>query len=397
MVKESIRVKNNGFFVERYGVKSGGMDEHTYFRNALQWSLISLIVGCFVIGTSHGEGLEITQKPGFPEMPKVGLAESKNAESQQDDHAGYWSRRVTGLIEAAERAGRTLDTARFELAAANLILGRQLEPVTSAMVAGISKPDEGNRQKIEESLELAEKLISKADALLAAEPNHVGNDANDDKPANDVEKDEKPEVDRAQLLHASETLRSFLNGLRAFLLTESDQAARRRAASALAPLLEDSDKKVSAAAKLWQALLRGSEADPSAALKILDAPMASPGAETWPFGLYAKVIRCRFQGMQGSWSAALVMLTHLEEQLDDWVPEASHRGDARRLFAWMRLEVLRRWHEALPAESQTEQAWCARETEETIKSYFSVEMSVLRLEPAIPLLFAEEVFKVETK
>ena len=56
--------------------------------------------------------------------------------------------------------------------------------------------------------------------------------------------------------------------------------------------------------------------------------------------------------------------------------------------------MLKRWHDSLPLEQVTERAWCAGQAEEIVKSYFSVETSLLRLEPAIPMVFSEDAYKV---
>ena len=91
------------------------------------------------------------------------------------------------------------------------------------------------------------------------------------------------------------------------------------------------------------------------------------------------------------------MLVHIEEQLEAWVPDLALRGEARRFFAYTRLDVLKRWHDSLPPERATERAWCARQAEEVLKSYFSVETSLLRLEPAIPMVFSDDAYKAGGK
>ncbi len=125
--------------------------------------------------------------------------------------------------------------------------------------------------------------------------------------------------------------------------------------------------------------------------------MALPHPETWPYGLFSRVLRCRYQGVQGAWSSALVMLAHIEEQLEAWVPEMGHRGDARRFFAYTRLDVLKRWYDSLPPEREAERAWCASQAEEFLKVYFSVETSLLRLDPAIPIVVPAEMKQLDEK
>jgi hypothetical protein len=230
-------------------------------------------------------------------------------------------------------------------------------------------------------MEKAAKMISDAREILAGlEPKK----SDVKKEGEEIEGNVEPASRAWELLHAAEALQSFANSQKAYLLGEVDPSGRRRAASELAPLLEDPNRQVAAAARLWQALLR--EADPAASVQILESPMGPLAADGWVYGLFARVLRCRFQAAQGQWSTALVMLVHIEEKLDEWVPEAAQRGDARRFFQHIRLQVLKAWHDALPSEHQTERAWCVRQAQNAIQSYFSVETSLLRLEPAIPII-----------
>ena len=331
------------------------------------------------------------ESAGFPERPKLVLARSQAVEGEQDP-IEFWSGRIGALIDAASKTEDTLEKSRNLLGAANIIIARQLETFSSLAVLNLlPELPAGERKSIGDNMDQAEELIGRVKELLAAQA--PPDDPAADAPATDQPKGNDPKPDRTQLVHAVEVLQSFLNGQRVYLLGETEPGARRRAASALAPLLEDSDRKVAAAARLWQALLRGLEPDPAAAIQILDSPMAPPHPETWPYGLFSKVLRCRYQGAQGSWSPALVMLVHIEEQLESWVPDLALRGDARRFFAYTRLEVLKRWYDSLPPERTTERAWCVLQAGEILKSYFAVETSLLRLNPAVPMVFSDDVYK----
>lgn len=366
----------------------------TFFSAAL------LAAGCLLVHPGAVRCEEGVARPDaentrFPELPKLIPAKSKPVEGGQEPVV-YWTKRGDAMIEAAGNIEDPIEKSRNLLGAANIILARQLEPFSSIAVLNLPPaPSDDDRKTISEALDRAERLITQASELLKTQIPHVEPPAEEEdaeQPKNDA-----PKSDAAQLLHAGEALQSFLNGQRVYLLGEIEPGARRRAASALAPLLEDSDRKVSSAARLWQALLRGLESDPTAALQILDSRMTPPHPETWPYGLFARVVRCRFEGVKGSWSPALVMLVQIEDQLEEWVPDVAHRGDARRLFAFTRLDVLRRWHDSLPPEQETERAWCARQAQEIVRSYFSVESSLLRLEPAIPMVFSDDVYKAGDK
>ncbi len=371
------------------------MKANQYRRRVLD--LVLLAAYCSLVHVQAAFCEEGATRPNpdsakFPELPKLGLSRSKAVVGEKDPVA-YWNERSGALIDAANKVGDPQGNSLKSLAAANIIIARQLEPFSSIAVLNLlPESSDADRKSIRDSLDQAEKLIAQAKELLAAQvpPDEPAADT----PATDQPKSDSLTPNRAQLLSAVDVLQSFLNGQRVYLLGETEPGARRRAASALAPLLEDSDKRVAAAARLWQALLRGLEPDPTAALQILDSPMSPPHPETWPYGLFSKVLRCRYQGVQGSWSSSLVMLVHIEEQLEAWVPDLAHRGDARRVFAYTRLDVLKRWYDSLPPEQETERAWCAHQADEILKSYFSVETSLLRLEPAIPMVFSEEAYKV---
>lgn len=313
----------------------------------------------------------------FPEFPKFTLTPQVSADVDAD-RAKLWSARKEQWTAAAEKESRPAEKARLLLAAANVILARELEPFCSQKILGL---DSG--ETIESSrayFEAAGQLIAGArEVLSAARPAETLPEDAVQPPVGDPGKG-----DLDSLVHLADALQSFLDGQRAFLLDGDESGTRRRAASALAPLLEDPDRKVAAAARLWQALLRGVEPDPAAALQILGSSTAAPASDTWPFGLFARVQRCRLLGVRGAWSSALVQLIQMEDQLESWVPDMADRGSARRLFSLVRLRILKQWQESLAPEQTAERAWCAQQAEEIVKSYFSVETTLLRLEPAIP-------------
>lgn len=297
----------------------------------------------------------------FPEFPRVVLAKPKNIEG---DLEVYWAGRVAALLDFSHKADTQQKKAEFLLAAANVALGRQLEAFSSRAAIGISDPVADSPKPV---VDEAGKILGEArKVLLGLEPAE------------------------SRLIHTLEALESFANAQKALLLDEY-AGDRRKIASSLAPVLEDADKSVAEAARLWQVLLRATEGDPSPALQILDNPMTSPSPDSWPYGLYSKVLRCRYQAMKGSWSAALIMLSHIEEQLEQWVPQLEHRGDARRLFAYVRFETLKRWHDALPPDRTSERAWCSAQAQAVVREYFSVDSSILRLAPAIPMMFEDDI------
>lgn len=320
----------------------------------------------------------------FPEFPKLTLASPIVADGQPDP-AAQWSTRKDQWLAAAEKESRPIEKARLLLASANIILARELEPVCSQRIVDLNTGAPGNSaESTRTALEAAAGLITRARAALGPAQPSVTEPANGGPPKPEPNPAEAEKSDWDTLTHAADALQSFLDGQRAFLVKDDESGGRRRAASALAPLLEDPDRKVAAAARLWQALLRGVEPDPTAALQILGTSVSPPARDTWPFGLFARVERCRLLGAKGAWSSGLVQLIQMEDQLESCVPDMADRGNARRLFALARLSILKKWYESLRPDQSAERGWCAQQAEEIVKAYFSVDTSLLRLDPAIP-------------
>ena len=329
------------------------------------------VAATLVFCTAHALGDETPESAdggavAFPDFPPVMLAKSRIPDAAESDED--WAGRVAAFTELSRNADNPRQKAEYLLAAANIVLGRQLQPYCTRAAIGLSDADAvaGSPQTL---LQKAEQLIAEARALVNGE--------------------EAPNI---RLTQIAEGLQAFANAQKA-LLVEEHAADRRRSASSLAPMLEDADKKVAEAARLWQVLLRATDADPSPAMQILDNPMTSPPVESWPYGLFAKVLRCRYQAIQGAWSSALVMLSYIEDQLELWVPDMAHRGDARRLFAYVRFETLKRWYDALPPDRALERKWCATQAESVTREYFSVDAALLRLDPAVPMMVADDVLK----
>lgn len=341
--------------------------------------LLSLIVAAQGLRGEESSKPQPNSDSPFPQLPEFSLTAPGNT-----DPAAV----IAKAIESAASESRPVTKARYLLAAANFILARQLEPVCSTGFSNISSAgSSSNEESIRQSLDQAAAHIRNAREVLASigkepEPNDA------EKPA---EAGNTAPTEAETLIHSADALQSFLDGQRAFLLPESDAGSRRKAASALAPFLEDPDPKVAAAARLWQALLRSLEADPAAALHILESSAEPASADAWPFGLFGRVLQFRLKGVQGAWSTALVQLIRMEDQLENWVPDLSKRGDARRLFARVRLEVLQRWYDSFDQAHSAERTWCVLRSEEVIKSYFSVETSLLRLDPAVPEMVTLDV------
>jgi hypothetical protein len=184
-------------------------------------------------------------------------------------------------------------------------------------------------------------------------------------------------------------LRAFADSQRAYLSSSAaaeTASHRRRAASAIAPLLEDSDKQVASAARMWQAALRASEDDSAPALYILEPALMEPSPGSLPYAFFSRLLRCRLIAARGGSAAALALLTQIEERANDWFTDAQRRADATRTCAFVRLQIVRDWYDRLsPAAESGERAWCVAEAQRIYERHFKSVVTMLRLAPAVPL------------
>ncbi len=314
--------------------------------------------------------------PTPPEAPGVRLA----AIDGFDDDAAYLrsvASRVAELVELAGRADDPVARADLLLAAANLILAHQLEPAcTNALLGVDDKPatarDHGG---LAASLDRADEFLDRAEAVV--QPVQDG----DDPPGSGGEASKR----RLGMV------RAFARALRAYLLPDESAEAKRnarRAASRLSALLEEDDEKVTAAARLWQASLRGREADPTPALSLLDLALSDPPREALTYAFFARLLRCRLVAKQGGFAAALALLSQLEERCEEWFPGEGDRADAVRATTLIEIRILRDWHGRLSAPAQAEEReWCASRIRTLTEARFPGDgNTVLRLHQAVPIV-----------
>ncbi len=293
-----------------------------------------------------------------------------------DDEAA-WQRSVAKAVdESVERATNAVmptEKADHLLSAVSLILGQQLEPACTRSLLDLPAADNAHPEESRSLLVRAEKLITQAADALTGEDSQLG------------EREVAPNNAPTRRL---DVLRSFFRAIQAFLADPGDSATasdRRRAASALAPLLEDGDKRIAASARLWQAALRSTEDDPAAALYILEPVLADLAADTLPYSFHARLLRCRLIGDRGSFAEALAFLTLIEDRLDDWFTDAADRDRAIRTVALVKAGVMHKWYSRLsPGDHADERAWCVNEARKIVDHYLSGNAPILRLLPAVP-------------
>ncbi len=300
-----------------------------------------------------------------------------------DDDAAFVQSTATRATELALQADETADLPTrtdLLLAAANLILARELEPACTRRLLGLTGAEVYLREdQIRGALERADAMLVKADAVL----DQVRDQA--DPPTDWV----------AEAAHRLATLGAFAHALEAYLSPgESPGAldAIRRAASRLAVLLEDDRPPVTAAAMLWQASLRAREADPSRAMSVLGLVLSHPRQGTLPFAFFARLLRCRILASGGGYVVALALLTQLEDRSDTWLATAKDRTDALRAITFVEIQILRDWRGGLssPPDSPSRQ-WCTDRINTLIQDRFSEDgRTVLRLGVAIPIIAAPD-------
>lgn len=313
--------------------------------------------------------------PPLPDLPRVRLAALPGFE----DDAAYLrsiAARLTELEIQARQAGDSMKQAESLLAAANLILARQLEPTCTRRLLHVDgNMDERGEPDLCSALDRADALIERAGAALK-----------------ELQVREDQPVDRLQqITHRLQTLGAFATGLRAFLFPDKGpQAARdaRRAASGLAPLREDTYQPVAAAASLWQACLRSLESDQEPALAALALALSDPVPESMPYAFFARLLRCRLLADRGHPAAALALLMQVEERCGEWLTTDKEREDAVRAAQLTGIQITADWHRRLNgSEAAPERKWCTERIQTLIGGSFGEGgNTVLRLTPAIPII-----------
>lgn len=300
-----------------------------------------------------------------------------------DDEASYVRSIAVRANELALQVTETADIPTrtdLLLAAANMILARELEPSCTGMLLGLSGAALPlSDDQVREALERADAMLVMADAAL--------------EEVRDLA--EPPGDWLAEATHRLGTLGVFAHVLQAYLLPGEGPDAReaaRRASLRLAVLLEDNRPHVAAAANLWQASLRARESDPSRALSVLGLVLSRPPPGTLPFSFFARLLRCRILASRGGYAAALALLTQLEDRSETWMATETDRADALRAITFVEVQVLRDWYAQLPgAPDSPQRQWCVDRVKALIDERFSQDGSaVFRLTTAIPIVAAPE-------
>jgi hypothetical protein len=205
--------------------------------------------------------------------------------------------------------------------------------------------------------------------------------------------DAKAEARQARISAASaqrRALKAFHRALRAVLVPPTDVEVareRRRAASDMAALLENDDRRVAVAAAFWQAYLRKDEDDPKPALSRLEYALDDFAPSERPYAFFSRLLRCKVLALHDQRVAALALLKQIEERTFVWFPEADQQQVAASGVAWLEYQTLAAWHERLDIDTQVEERnWCRNEAQKTIDRALEEHAALPRLWPAIPVL-----------
>lgn len=352
-------------------------------------------------GSAFAAGDDANKPLAFPPAPAVSLAPVNGQANLADYEAGVVEL-VDRLVSVAKGSDDALLRAELRLAAANVVLSRQIEPASTRAFWGLTSPEPkaDDPDALRAEFESAAGLIATAekdlDAAQAAAPKPEEPAAKEEAPDKDAKSDAKKskvELWQARMSAAKaqrRALKAFHRALRAVLVppAEADAAReRRRAASEMAALLENDDRRVAAAAGFWQAYLRKDEEDPKPVLSRLDYALDDFAPAERPYAFFSRLLRCMVLASHDERVAALALLKQMEERTFVWFPEADQQQVAASGVAWVEYQTLAGWNESLdPKKQADERNWCRDEAQKTIDRALKEHTALPRLWPAIPVM-----------
>lgn len=349
-------------------------------RCAPRYVLALFFVCRLAIATPSAGESEPKSAPSL-KLPTVRLAPIENF----DDLSAYVQEMGRRAAERATGASKESDPTKKAaelLAAANVVLGEQLEPLLSSFVLGLDSTRVMETKVVIGALDQAEIWLNESEKTLTAMPPEVP----PDQPAN---VGEAKAAGPAQLKNHIGVLRAFAQGYRALFLPAPDNdrsRALRRAESAMSIALEDSDPRISSAARLWQLCLRSADAPKPGESIDLSTQLAGPA----PYPYFERLLRYRIAAASGSFAMATAALISLEDRARDSFSSAGNdRADAVRAAQFARLQVLAAWHDQLdPATSPDEREWCWDQFLRISGEQFKEDRAtVARVRPAVPNIF----------
>jgi len=338
-------------------------------RHVLPCLAMFVLAGAQAGTEAQKSGDELKKMPEWPVALR--LAPISGFESD-DDYLRAVRCKVADLCKEEVAATDPLIEIDHRVAAANLLLGKCLEPACSAKFLGIASPVSANQTR--STFEEVDAVLAHADGLvLQAE---AGGDSSPGR--------------LREIARQVATLRTFSDALRVYLLMDAEDDVERRArhaAASLSVLLEDANPEVVAAATLWQARLRSVSAKPARALTLLDPPLARPPSGTLRYSFFARLLSCRLIAGGGGYGSATALMIQMEKLVDEWFVDAGDRADARRTIALVEIQILRDWRSELNSPDHGEErTWCDERIDVLVRQHFATSQTVLRLDTAIPII-----------
>lgn len=283
--------------------------------------------------------------------------------------------RAKDLASAGERAEESLAQVELLLEAVNTTLALETEPFSTRRILALDPPAGVNAADVGESLDRAHSWLAMVEQRVTG--------------ARDADGALPPSWN--ELHRRTTTLRAFAAAERTFLVPQDGADGtreRRQAASLLSPSLEDDDPRISAAASLWLACIRGDEEGAGSTYSSFELPLSEPTKGSLPHAFFGRLVTCRRLATRGHPAAAISLLQQLEDRSLDWFSNDKDRADGERAAALVRWQVLDAWQRKLAeGADDDERRWCQEAKERIRREHFDKsEPTVLRLHPAVPWL-----------
>lgn len=359
-----------------------------------RWSVWLCGVGASLLSASL---LRANDAPAsFPPVPPVSFGD-KTALS---DGQIVLRENVQRLSTLAKKTDNALLRAELRLAAANVILAKRLELSCTRVFWGVAESDgyHLSSEELHQSLTDAEKLLGlakkdldSARKALADSPPEVPA-ADDDEAAEPENRSDQDDLRKRYSMASSHrrTLMAFHRALQTALIPPTGEGAAResrRAASELSALMENDNPRVAMAAKFWQAYLRKAEPDPKATLSRLSYALDEVAEADQPYAFFSRVLRGIVLADHERPIAAITLFTQMEERALIWFSDDAERERAVRAIVWIRVRLLREWHNRLDPKTQAEEReWCRDRASQLIQRSLAEPNLLPHLAPAIPML-----------
>lgn len=320
--------------------------------------------------------------------------------SKESTYFDWVNQRADTLEAAADVAPGIPRRIELLLAAANRLLASGTEHAASTRILGIEQDEMPDLEALFSLFGRVEGLFDRVGRLLK-QHDEAQAEGDAKKQTEAAKQNEATKQVWRELAVRRDTIRSFAQALQPFLFdTGSDDDARnkRRAASKLSMLLESDSAEIAASARLWQALLRSKEQDPSRALSIIGPVTTPPRVGSQPYRFFGAILRAQLLAKHRSPTLALAMLMRVEELVETWFSGQRDRGHALRTSAFVRVAIMQVWAQALTQKEgyEDEVAWCQAGILTLQEDWLTGDMPrLLRLSPAIPLLVALEDLGVD--